>query len=82
MVLKEAFRKVTQNFKTKCEHCKKSIKRKDAYFERVKRLEFVYPKKTSFCCQDCCFKYKEYEKFAPRRVSLCSSCPTPPGLLK
>ena len=82
MVLKEAIKKITQNFKVKCEFCKKPIKRKHAYFENVKHLEFVYPKRTPFCDKNCCSKYKEYEINSPRKVSLCSSCPTPPGLLK
>ena len=81
MVLKEVIRKITQNFKVKCEFCKKSIKRKHAYFENVKLLEFVYPKKVHFCNETCCSNYKNYEINSPRKASLCSSCPTPPGLL-
>ena len=82
MVLKEAIKKITQNFNTKFEFCKEPIKIKDAYFENVKRLEFVYPKRTPFCNEDCCSSYKKKEISAPRKVSMCSSCPTPPGLLK
>jgi len=81
MGLKSVMNKMTQNIKVKCGFCKKSIKRKEAYFENVKLLEFVYPKRTPFCNEKCCSKYKEYEINSPRKVSLCSSCPTPPGLL-
>ena len=82
MVLKEVIRKITQNFLVKCEFCRKPIKRKLAYFENVKLLEFVYPKRTPFCDKDCFSKYENYEINSPRKVSLCSSCPTPPGLLR
>ena len=82
MILKKAIKKMTRNFKIKCEFCKKPIKRKHAYFENVKLLEFVYPKNTPFCDKNCYSKYKDYEINSPRKVSLCSSCPTPPGLLK
>lgn len=81
MELKEAIKKITQNFKVKCEFCNKTIRKKNAYFENVKLLEFVYPKRTSFCDEDCCSKYKEYEINSPKKVSMCSSCPVPPGLL-
>jgi len=81
MKSKSIIKKITQNLKVKCKFCKKSVKRKYAYFENVKLLEFVYPKKTPFCNENCCSKYKEYEINSPRKVSSCSSCPTPPALL-
>ena len=80
MILKETFRKITQNFKVKCKFCKKSIKRKNAYFESVKHLEFVYPKKTSFCNENCCSNYETYEINSPKKFPLCNSCAVPPGL--
>ena len=75
-------KKITQNLKVKCEFCKKSMKRKSAYFESVRLLEFIYPRNTPFCNEICCLNYKKYEINAPRKASLCSSCPTPPALLK
>jgi len=69
------------NFKVKCEFCKKSIKRKDAHFRKIKILEFVYPKKAAFCNKKCCLNYKDYEENSVKKVSLCSSCPVPPALL-
>ena len=77
MVLKKLFKKINENLKVKCEFCKTTTKKKLAYFEYVKLLEFVYPKKAYFCDETCCSNYKTYEKSVPKRVSLCSSCPTP-----
>ena len=73
---------LTQNLKVKCEFCKKSTKKKFAYFENIKLLEFVHPKNTAFCNKACCENYKKYEMSAPKKASLCSSCPVPPALLK
>lgn len=78
MGLKIIFQKAVQNLKVRCEFCKNPVKRKLAYFEDVKLLEFVYPKKAAFCNENCCRNYKNYEKLVPKRVSLCSSCPTHP----
>lgn len=78
MILKNIFIKIRGTFKLKCEFCKKSISRKSAYFEKVKRLEFVHPVNTSFCNGKCCNNYKTYEESVPRRLSLCSSCPVHP----
>jgi len=75
-------KKIIQNFKVKCEFCKKPTKRKFAYFENVKLLEFAYPRKTGFCNKTCCENYKKYEMNSPKKASLCSSCPVPPALLK
>ena len=80
MELKEAIRKITQNFNVKCEFCKKPTKRKHAYFKNVKLLEFVYPKITSFCNENCCSNYETYEINSPKKFPLCNSCPVPPGL--
>tara|TARA_Y100000294_G_scaffold177599_1_gene203733 strand:- start:1121 stop:1378 length:258 start_codon:yes stop_codon:yes gene_type:complete len=80
-MIKKAIGKITQNFNAKCEFCKKSIKRKHAYFKDVKRLEFVYLKKTIFCNKTCCSKYEKHEINSLKQASLCSSCPVPPGLL-
>ena len=77
MGLKNLFKKINENLKVKCEFCRTSVKKKSAYFEDVKLLEFVYPRKTYFCNEICCLNYKIYEKSVPKRVSLCSSCPTP-----
>jgi len=74
--------KITQNLKVKCEFCKGSIKKKDAHFENVKLMEFISPRDTPFCNKKCASRCKRYEMNAPRKVSLCSSCPTPPALLK
>ena len=78
MGLKSLFKNINQNLKVKCEFCRTSVKKKSAYVEDVKLLEFVYPKKTYFCDENCCLNYKTYEKSVPKRVSLCSSCPTHP----
>ena len=80
-MIKKVIEKITQNFSVKCEFCKKSIKRKHAHFRNVKRLEFVYPKNTSFCDETCCSKYEKYEVNSFKKAYLCSSCPVPPGLL-
>tara|TARA_Y100000034_G_C6873831_1_gene399306 strand:- start:541 stop:768 length:228 start_codon:yes stop_codon:yes gene_type:complete len=69
---------LTKNFNVKCEFCNKSIKKKNAHIENVKMLEFVYPKKATFCNSVCSKNYKTYELNAPRKASLCSMCPTPP----
>jgi len=82
MVLKNIIGKITRNLNVKCQFCKKPVKRKFAHFEKVKLLEFVYPKNTAFCNKNCSLKYKNYELISPRKASLCSSCPTPPGLLR
>jgi len=74
-------KKIMGNLNVKCEFCKKQIKRKNAYFENVKLLEFVHPKKTAFCNKSCCSKYIEHEANVPKKLSLCSSCPAPPDLL-
>jgi len=74
----KAVSKIKDNFSTKCESCGSSVKKKNAYIETVKRLEFVHPKPTAFCSKSCCENYKLYEKNCPKRRSLCSSCPTPP----
>lgn len=79
MILGQAIEKISWNLKVKCEFCKKPIKKKHAYFEKVKRLEFVHLKNTAFCDKDCSSSYKEYEKSVPKRASLCSSCPVPPS---
>jgi len=71
--------KISGNLKVKCEFCKGQVKRKSAHFEKVKRPEFVHPKNTAFCSENCSSNFKEYEKSIPRRVSLCSSCPVPPA---
>jgi len=78
MVLKSFFKKINGNLKVRCEFCRKSVKKKEAYYEEVKLMEFVYPKVVGFCDEDCCSRYKVYEKSVPKRVSLCSSCPTHP----
>lgn len=77
MELMNLFKKINQNLKVRCEFCKIPVKKGSAYFEDVKLLEFVYPKKAYFCDETCCSNYKTYEKSVPKRVSLCSSCPTP-----
>ena len=82
MVLKKAIKKIMQNFNTSCEFCNKKLKRKDAYYEKVKMLQFAYPKVASFCNKKCCEKYKEYETSFPKKFSACSSCAIHPGLLE
>lgn len=79
MVLGQAIKKISGNFTVKCESCKSAIKRKSAHFEKVKRLEFVHPKNTAFCDEDCSSRFKDYSKSIPKRPSLCSSCPVPPA---
>ena len=78
MGLKNVFGRLTKNLKIKCEFCKKPVRKGEAHFEEVKLLEFVYPKKVGFCDEACASNYINYEKTVPRRVSLCSSCPTHP----
>ena len=76
------FKKILNNFKLKCEFCKKPVKRKSAYFEKVKRLEFVHPIKTSFCSEKCAQNYKDYEMNVPKKPSLCPACPVHPETIK
>ena len=78
MISLPMFKKLLNNLNTKCEFCNKKIKRKSAFYEKVKLMEFVYPQKAPFCNEDCCNKYKEYEENSIKRVSLCPSCPTHP----
>lgn len=80
--MKNIFKKLGGNISTKCEFCKKSVKRKSAHFEEVKLPHLVHPKNTGFCSKKCAKNYKEYSESRPKSVSLCSSCPVPPTLLE
>jgi len=71
-------KQLLQNLNTKCEFCDKKIKRKDAFYKKIKLMEFVYPSNAPFCNEKCCNKYIEIESSEIKRVSLCSSCPTHP----
>lgn len=71
-------KQLLQNLNIKCEFCDNKVKRKNAFYKKVKLMEFVYPTKAAFCNENCCNKYEEYESNCIKKVSLCPSCPTPP----
>lgn len=77
MKTKQLINSLTRNLNVKCEWCGSKIKKKSAFVKNVKRLEFVHRKKTFFCDEKCCDNYIDYELNAPRKISLCSSCPVP-----
>ena len=66
-------------FKKKCEYCNKVLNKNGTVKRKVKVPEFVEMKERNFCCDKHAKKYDKAVRNLPRRVSMCSSCPTPPS---